>query len=160
MANRIVISLTLGTLVLGLASCSGTETPEQCVERLTKAFPDPNFFDSGPWRSTLTYRLGDDFKIPELQPGAVSSGLRDGPTFTTAVGPGKAALNNFTRQDVPNKGAYLAWNDETYFRTRGPVGSPRDAIAAGCADGLKGSQLISVDFAPEREERPASGQTS
>jgi hypothetical protein len=149
MSDRIVIASSLVALGIGLVSCAGAETPEQCVERFSKQFPSDRFFDSGSWRSTLIYRLPDDYKIPELQSGGAHNGFKDGPKFMIAQGPEQAAFDNFRKEDVPAKGAYLALNGKTFFRTNGPVGTMKDAAAAGCTDGPKGSQLIRIDWAAE-----------
>jgi hypothetical protein len=148
MANRIGILSALVTIALGLASCSMAQTPEQCVTRFAEQFPNERLFDKGLWQSTLTYRLPDDFEIPELQPGAISNGAEEGPTFTLAWGPEQAAFDNFSRQEIPAKGAYLALNDVTYFRTRGPLGSPKEAASVGCTEGSKGWRLIRIDWTP------------
>ncbi len=143
MANRLVPSSALAAIALGLASCSVSETPEQCIERFARQFPNEQLFDSGSWRSSLTFRLADGFKLEDIDKRA---------RFTIASGMEQAALDNFARQDVPAEGAYLAVDDAVYLRTRGPVGSPKDTAAEGCAEGPKGSQLIRIDWVPEPEE--------
>jgi hypothetical protein len=130
-------------MVLALASCSASETPEQCIERFARQFPNEQMFDSGSWRSNLTFRLADGLRLEDIDKRA---------TFTIASGPEQAAFDRFAKQDVPAEGAYLAVNDAVYLRTRGPVGSPKETAAAGCAEGPRGSQLVRIDWVPEPRE--------
>jgi hypothetical protein len=148
MSKRIGLTAIVVALGFGLASCGAAETPEQCIERFAKQFPG-QIFDSGSWRSTLIYRLPDNYKIPDLQPGGGRNGLKDGPSFTIAQGPEQAAFDSFSKQAVPEKGAYLGLNGKTFFRTNGPVGTLKEAAATGCAEGPNGSQLIRIDGVPE-----------
>lgn len=141
-----ILVIGVGPIIIGLSSCSAAETPEQCVERFAGQFPNAQLFDGGSWRSTLTYRLGDGFKLENADKRA---------TFTLASGPEQAALDNFAGQNVPEQGAYMAVSDVVYFRTRGPAGTPKDAAAVGCAEGPKGSQLIRIDWAPAPKETSA-----
>ena len=153
MANRIVVTLPIFAIAVGLGSCSEMETPVQCIERLAAQFPDQDRFDSWSWRSTLTYRLAERFTIPELQRAAATSDAgEEGPTFTFAMGSEQAAFDNFTKQHVPANGAYLIADGVTCFRIRGPVGSLKDAAAMGCASGPEGSRLIQIDWASDPGE--------
>ena len=141
-----ILVIGAGPILIGLSSCSVAETPEQCIERFARQFPNAQVFDSGSWRSTLTYRLGDGFKLEDADKRA---------RFTLASGPEQAALDNFASQDMPENGAYLAVNDAIYFRTRGPVGTPKEAAAMGCAEGPKGAQLVRIEWAPAPKETNA-----
>jgi hypothetical protein len=145
-----ILVIGAGAIIIALSSCSLAETPEQCVERFAEQLPG-ELFDTGSWRSTLIYRLADDYKVPELQPGGVRNGL-EGPSFTFAQGPEQAAFDNFSAQALPQRGAYLALNGTTFFRAHGAVGTMKDTLAAGCSGGPKGSRLVRINWAPERKE--------
>lgn len=131
---------------LALASCTKAESSQQCVERFAEHFANEQLFDTGSWRSMLTYRLPHDFKVAEAMKSVGRDKSKHGTTFTFAKGTKHSALDSFSRREVGINGAYLTVDDTTYFRTGGAVGSPRQTVVSGCENGPKGSKLIRIDW--------------
>lgn len=131
---------------LALASCTKAESSQQCVERFAEHFGNEQLFDTGSWRSMLTYRLPDDFEVAETMKSVGRDESKQGTTFTFAEGNKQSALDSFSRREVGFNGAYLTVDSTSYFRTGGTVGSPRQTVVSGCANGPEGSKLIRIDW--------------